>query len=117
MTGKAIDIFENQSGAGQNPGSRRGDVLLRQWWDRPVKDDTEALRIDFPAHDAERFGPGMLTVHLNGGSAAIVGPKYASSRAVAEERRGDDIRLGQFIEPEGQGANFDRDEQHNVTWA
>ncbi len=101
MTGKAIDIFENQSRAGQNAGNRRCDVLLREWRDLPVKYDAEALLINFPAHDVERFGPGMLTAHLNGGSAAIVGPKHASSRAVAEESRGDDIRLGQFIEPEG----------------
>ena len=56
----------------------------------------------------------MLTAHLNGRNATVVGPKHASSRAVAEQRRGDYVRLRQFVEPEGQGANFDRNEQHNA---
>ena len=56
----------------------------------------------------------MLTTHLNGRDTPVVGPKHASSRAVAEERRGDYVRLRQFVEPEGQGANFDHNEQHNA---
>ena len=116
MTGKAIDIFENQSLAAQNAGNRGRYVLLREWGDIPVKYDAEALRIDFPTHDAERFRPGVLAAHLNRGAAAVVGLKHTCSRAIAEQRRGDNIRLGQLIEPEGQGANFDRDEQNNTAW-
>ena len=114
MTSKSIDIFENQSRAGQNPGNRRCNMPLRERWNGLVKDDAKALRIDLPAHDVDRVGPGVLTAHLNGRNTAVVGPKHASRRAIAEERRGDYIRLGQFIEPEGQGANFDRNEQHNA---
>ena len=89
-------------------------MLLRERRDIPVKDDAKALRIDLPAHDVERVRPGVLTAHLNGRGAAVVGPKHASGRAITEQRRGDDVCLGQFVEPEGEGANFDRDEQHNA---
>src|SRR4029077_19100377 len=114
MTGKAIDIFESQSAAGQNAGDRRRDVRLRERRDRTVEYDAEALRIDSPAHDVERVGPGVLAAHLNGGAAAVVSLKHAGARAAPEQRRGDNIRLGQFIEAEGEGANFDRDQQHDA---
>src|SRR5271156_4201020 len=114
MTGEAIDVFRNQSGAGQNAGDRRRDVLLRERGDRTIEDDPEALRIDSPAHDVERVRPGVLTAQLNGGSATVVSPDHARGRAVPEKRRGDDIRLGQLVEAEGEGANFDRNEQHDA---
>ena len=114
MTGKAIDVFESQSAAGQNAGDRRRDVRLRERRDRSVENDAEALRIDSPAHDVERVGPGVLTAHLNDGGAAVVSLKHAGRGAVPEQRRGDNIRLGQFIEAEGQGANLDRDQQHDA---
>ena len=98
------------------PAIAGANMLLREWRDRPVEYDAEALRINSPTHDVERVRPGVLAAHLNGGSAAFIGPKHAGRRAIAEERRGDDIRLGQFVEPEGQGANFDRDEQDNAAW-
>jgi hypothetical protein len=66
MTSKAIDIFENQSCAGQNTGNRRCDMPLREWWNGLVKDDAKALRIDLLAHDVDHVGPGVLTAHLNG---------------------------------------------------
>src|SRR5208337_3531398 len=99
MTGKAINIFENQSRAGQNAGNRRCDMLLRERRNGLVKDDAEALRIDPPAHDVERVWPGVLTAHLNGRNTPVVGPKHASSRAIAKERRGDYVRLRQFVAP------------------
>src|SRR3984957_10162025 len=114
VTGKAINILESQPRAGQNARNRRRNMLLREWRDFPVEYDAETLRIDSPAHDVERVWPGVLPAHLNGGNPAIIGPEHASRRAVAEERGGDDIRLGQFVEPESKRANFDRDEQHNA---
>jgi hypothetical protein len=36
MTGKAINIFENQSCAAQNAGNRWRYVLSREWRDIPV---------------------------------------------------------------------------------
>src|ERR1700722_3763065 len=116
MTGKAINVFENQSCAAENASNRWRYVLLREWRDIPVKYDAEALRIDFPTHDVERFRPGVLAAHFNSCADAIVGPQHTCSRAIAEQRRGDDICLGQLIEPEGQGANLDRDEQNNAAW-
>ena len=68
MTSKAIDIFENQSRAGQNAGNRRCNMPLRERRDSSVKYDAKALRIDLPAHDVERVRPGVLTAHLNGRS-------------------------------------------------
>src|SRR5580693_5659726 len=117
MTGEAIDIFESQSAAGQNAGDRRCDVRLREWRNRPVEYDAEALRIDSPTHDVECVGPGVLTAHLNGGGAAVVSLEHAGGRTVPEQRRGDDVSLGQFIEAEGEGANLDRDQQHNAARA
>src|SRR5580700_7905564 len=114
MTGEAIDIFESQSAAGQDDGDRRCDVRLREWRNRPVEYDAEALRIDSPTHDVERVRPGVLAAHLNGCAAAVVSLKHAGGRAVPEQRRGNDVRLGQFVEAEGERANFDRDEQHNA---
>src|SRR5271166_2589977 len=87
---------------------------LRERWNGLVKDDAKALRIDPPAHDVERVRPGVLTTHLNGRDTPVVGPKHASNRTVAEEGRGDYVRFRQFVEPEGQGANFDHNEQHNA---
>jgi hypothetical protein len=78
--------------------------------------DAEALRINLPTHDVERFRPGVLAAHFNCDSAAIVSPKHTCSRAIAEQRRGDDVRLGQLIEPESESANFDHDEQYDAAW-
>src|SRR4029077_21110575 len=114
MTGEAIDVCESQSAARQNAHDRRRNVLLRERRDRTVEYDAEALRIDSPTHDVERVRPGVLAAHLDGGGATVVSPKHACGRAVPEQRCGDNIRLGQFIEAEGEGANLDRDEQHNA---
>src|ERR1700722_12939966 len=114
VTGKAINILESQPRAGQNARNRRRNMLLREWRDFPVEYDAETLRIDSPAHDVERVRPGVVATHLDGGDAAIVGPEHASRRAIAEERGRDHIRFGQFVEPESERANFDRDEQHNA---
>ena len=54
MAGEAIDVFESQSGAGQNAGDRRCDVLLREWGDRAVEDDAEE---EFRAVLGSRPGP------------------------------------------------------------
>src|SRR5580698_1366502 len=96
--------------------SRRRHTRLTCDWSSDVcsSDLAEALRIDSPTHDVERVRPGVLTAHLNGGGATVVSPDHARGRAVSEQRRSDNVRLGQFIEAEGQGANFDRDEQHNT---
>src|ERR1700749_1187330 len=92
MTGEAIDIFESQSCAAQNAADRRRNMLLREWWDIPVKDDAKTLRIDFPTHDVERIGPSVLAAHLDGGAvAAIVGPEHTGSGAIAEQRGRHDI--------------------------
>ena len=61
-------------------------MSLRERRNGLVKDDAKALRIDFPAHDVERVRPGVLTAHLNSRNTPVVGPKHASSRAIAEER-------------------------------
>ena len=100
--------------ARQDAGDRRRDVLLRERRDRAVEDHAEALRIDVPAHDVERVGPGVLAAHLDGGDAAVAGAQHAGRGAVAEQRGRDDVRLGQLVEPERQRAELDRDEQHDA---
>ena len=57
---------------------------LRERRDRAVEDHAEALRIDVPAHDVERVGPGVLTAHLDGGDAGLAG---AQARRPRRRRR------------------------------
>src|ERR1700730_8385994 len=58
MTRKTINVGQAQIGSGQNAGHCRRYMFLDKRGDGPIENDTEALRIDIPAHDVERVGPG-----------------------------------------------------------
>ena len=48
------------------------------------------------------------------GNAGFAGPEHAGGGAVAEQRGGDDVFLGELVEPEREGAELDRDDQHQA---
>ena len=66
-----------------------------------------------PAHDVERVGPDMLAAHFDRREAGLAGAQHAGGGAVAEQGGGDDVGLGQLVEPERQGAKLDRHQQHD----
>ena len=72
------------------------------------------MRIDRPAHDFERVGPDVLAAHFDGGNTGVAGLQYAGGGAIAEQRGGDDVRLGEFVEPECQRADLDRHQQYDT---
>ena len=113
MASEAIDICEPEPRAAENASDGGRYMLFGERRDRPVKNHAETLRVDIPAHDVERVGPGVLTADFDRRDARFAGPQHAGGGAVAEEGGGDDIRLGQFVEPESQRAYFDGDQQHN----
>jgi hypothetical protein len=86
-------------------------MLLREWRDLPVEYDAEACGSISSPHDVERFRPGALASSQRG-SAAIIGSSAHGRRAIAEGAVATIVcPPGQSVEPEGQGANFDRNER------
>src|SRR5580704_12969395 len=106
MARETIDVGEAQSRAAENAGKGGRDMFLGKGWDRSVENHAETLRVNIPAHDAERVGPGVLAAHLYRCEARLAGAQPAGRGAVAEEGGRDDIRLGQFVEAESQRAYF-----------
>src|SRR5271154_3464516 len=108
MTGEPVDVRQLQAAAIENAGDGGRDIRLGERRNGSVKYDSEAVGIDIPAHDVERIRPIVLTTHLDGGDAIFSGSQDASGGAVAEQRGRHDVRLGQLVEPESQGADFNR---------
>lgn len=65
------------------------------------------------ASPARCVGPDVLAAHFNCGNAIFSGAQNAGRGTIAEQGRGDDVRLGQFIETKSQRAEFDRDQQYD----
>ena len=97
MTRKTINVGQAQIGSGQNAGHCRRYMFLDKGWDGPIENHAEALRIDIPAHDVERVGPGVLADHFDGRNARFVGSQHARRGAIAKQRRCDNICLGQEV--------------------
>src|SRR5438067_12351466 len=89
-----------------------GDEL----WDLAGKNRAETVIGDVPAHNVKTAGPGMLAPGDHGGAFAV-GREQHTRRAVPEQRRGDDIARRPIVTPEGQRAQFDDEEQHDLAWA
>src|SRR3954453_2552912 len=60
-------------------------------WDGAGEDNSEALGINAPAHDAQRVRPNMFTDMLDLGRAAIPGAQHDCCGAVAEQTDGDNV--------------------------
>jgi hypothetical protein len=58
----------------------------------------------------------VLGAALNPRHAAVPGPQQARRGAVAEQRRRDEVRDLEVVEPEGQRAQLERDEEHGRSW-
>ena len=111
MTDEAADIVGGNSELRQHVVERRREPLLDEGRHRAGEDDAEPLRIDGPAHHVERVGPVVLAAALEFGEAALVGAEHAGRAAVAEQRRRDQVRDLEVVEPEGERAQLDRDHQ------
>ena len=117
MERKPIDVAESQPGPTENTSDGRRHMRLGERWDVAIEDHPEPLRVDRPAHDVERVGPTVLAAHFDRGDAAHSGLQNASGGTITEQRGGDDVRLGQLVEPERQRAKFDCDEQNDSAGA
>src|SRR5271155_4990263 len=74
MASEAIDIGEPQFRATEDARNRGRYVLFGERRNGSVKNHAETFRVDIPAHDIERIGPGMLTAHFHSRDPRFVGP-------------------------------------------
>lgn len=112
MTDETVDRRALDRHPGQQAGHGGREVLLHEGRNGAGENHAEAFRVDVPAHEVEGAGPAMLARAVDRGETARPGLHHAGRGAVAEERGRDDVRLGEFVEPEGERAQLDNDEKH-----
>ncbi len=101
MADEAIDVGGRRAACRARIAPwRRPQIGGDEIRDGAAEDDAKPFGIDVPAHDAERIRPQVLAGILDPGRAAVAGAQHGSGGAVAEQGDGDDVGLGQFVEPE-----------------
>jgi len=100
MTSEAVDIGQLQSGTAENARNSWGDMRFSEGRYGAIEDHAEALRIHIPTHDVERVGPHMLALHFNDSSSRFAGSQITCRGPVSKKGSGDNVRFGQFVEPE-----------------
>jgi len=106
MAHEAFDIFQLQIHSLQNAGHGRIHICRDKSRDRPSKNDAESFRVHFPSHNVERIRPKVFAHTLNLNFTAISSAQDSRRRAVPEQTGRDNVRLGQFIQPERKRAKF-----------
>src|SRR5712664_4252605 len=112
MADEPVDVRHRQLHGCQNLGHGGVEMGGDEIGDGTAEDDTEAFRIDTPAHDAERVGPKVLAGILDPRHTAIAGAQYHRRCAVAEQADGNNVGLGEFVVAKRKRAELDRHQQH-----
>ena len=111
VTDETINILKLQALAFEHPDHRRSEVFAGERRNGAVEDHAQTGRADAPAHDVQTSGPGVFARRLDRGEARLAAAHHTGGRPVAEQRRRNNVRLGQILHPERKGAELDHDHE------